>query len=351
MALENLTIRRVCLHEVYPRTDERTIQQPTYAPGLLQMNARARAAFTSRVLAAFRSEAQCMGMTIARHGPGSVAATGLALLNVSDAAFVIDSRAFANGLAAAQTSRQIPGGLVVVFDGTVGHPAEPFFAIMKAELHEGFLKEQNLQATFVDSLFLSPKTKLYKIGMFVHQAGAPMAMPAGFSASVYDSQLTASQREGAALYFHGTFLGLEIPEDSAHQVRKFFDATRGFIASAPLTEEARVDLYNSLYTYLKVDQSPSVQYGAFADAYIPPDLADSYRDHMVRENVPDSAIPKDLAEVAGRLRVRRLRFPERITLSGPPDAMSELVEVEAIQGEEGEGWTRITVRGRLQSQE
>lgn len=66
MALENLTIRRVCLHEVYKRTDERAVVPPTYATGLLELDPRARTAFASRVIAAFRSEAQCMWMTIAR---------------------------------------------------------------------------------------------------------------------------------------------------------------------------------------------------------------------------------------------------------------------------------------------
>jgi 37-kD nucleoid-associated bacterial protein len=351
MTLENLTIGRICLHEVYRRSDERTIVPPAYGTGLLHLEGKARDAFNGRVLAAFRSDAKCMEMAIARHGPGSAANVGVALLSSNDAQFIQDSRALADLLAGAQISRAIPGGVVAVFDGTVGHPARRFFGLMKAELHEGFLKQQNLQATFVDSLFLSPKTKLYKIGLFVENQSHKPRLPDDYSATVYDSQLTSAQRESAALYFHDTFLGLEITADAAYQVRQFFENTKEFISTAPVDDEQKVDLYNSLYTYLKVDQSPTVQVGEFADSYMTPELGEAYRLRMRKNGVPTLAIPKDLKEVAGRLRLRRLRFPRRIMLSGPPEAMSELVRIEAIDGDSGTKWTRITVRAQIEDQE
>jgi hypothetical protein len=86
------------------------------------------------------------------------------------------------------------------------------------------VKTRDLQATFVNDLFLSPKTKLYKIGLFISEGSNPRpTLPQGWSAIVYDSAMTAAQRENAALYFHGRFLGLELPENSAQLVRKFFE--------------------------------------------------------------------------------------------------------------------------------
>lgn len=241
---------------------------------------------------------------------------------------------------------------MVAFDGTVGHPSKPFFGVMKAELHEGFLKTNNLQAQFVSDLFLSPKTKLYKIGLF-EQKSVGQQLPDGWHATVYDSAMTASQRDNAALYFHGRFLGLELPENNAQRVRQFFEKTKEFIRSAPVSEQERVDLYNSLYTYLKVDKSPTIQTTKFAENYFSEDLADSYLEQMKADKFPDGAIEKDLSEVSGSLRLRRLRFPNRITLSGPPEALDELVKVESISsdGVAGDQWTRITVRGPLESQE
>lgn len=250
-----------------------------------------------------------------------------------------------------QQSRSIPGGLVVVFDGTVGNPALPFFGVMKAEMHEGFVRGQNLSAEFVESLFLSPGNKLYKIGLFRAKAAPGAPLPGGWTATLYDRQMSALNRDGAAGYFHGNFLGLAIPEDSAFQVRTFWEKTREFIKQSDMDEEAKIDLYNGLHTYLKVDQAQQIQVSEFAERFMADDLGDAYVAHMRRARVPEAAIAKDLSEIKGRLRLRRFRFPEKIVLSGPPEAITDLVTVEKIDGEDGKSWTQITVRGELQSQE
>lgn len=351
MPLENLTIRRASLHEVHRRADDRTIVAPTYATQLFELDATGLEVFQRRVLQAFQSDAKCMRMTISAHAPGTVAATGATLVGATDADFVTHSATFADLLAAAQTSRAYPGGLVVTFDGTVGHPARRFFGIMKAEMHEAFLKGEDLQARFVDSVFLSPKTKLYKIGLFTAVDEPPRALPAGWACTVYDSQLTAAARDGAALYFHETFLGLGFPENSAQQTKSFYQKTREFIAAAPISEEQKVELYNGLYAYLKLDRAPIVQVATFAERFMTEEIGDEYRRHMRRQNFPEEAVQKDISEIAGRMRTRKLRFGSQITLSGPAQAINDEVNIAPIEGPEGEQWTQITVRSRLESQE
>jgi hypothetical protein len=352
MALENLSVRRICLHEVYQRTDEGNVVAPTYSAGLLNLTPEALEAFRSRILAAFKSSGRCMEMSIRDFGAGSVAARGSHIVNVHDADFVSHSRAFADALATAQASRGIPGGLVVVFDGTLGYPNRPYFAVMKAELHDGFLKTGDLQAQFVSSLFLSPGTKLYKIGIFISGGiGPDPELPMGWQPIVYDSLMSATRREAAATYFHSTFLGLDVPEDSAQRVRQFFQKTREFIKAADIDQESRIDLHNSLYTYLKVDQRPTIQVQEFAHTYMPDALNDDYQAFMARERFPQGAIQKDLSEIAASLRLRRFRFPNRITLSGPPEVFNELVRFDSIKGAEGQTWTRVIIRAPLESQE
>lgn len=352
MLLENLTISRICLHEVHRLGDDGNAVSPTYGTGLLDLVGPAMDAFRARVVAAFKSNAQCMEMAVRHHSQGSVLATGSSLSDQADADFVITSRQFADSLVNAQTSRAIPGGLVVVFDGTVGQPATPFFSIMKAELHEGFIKTDNLQARFVRDLFLSPKTKLYKIGMFISDGGQPrQPLPAGWTPIVYDSTMTASQRDAAATYFYSGFLGLDIPVNAAQQVKQFFNSTRDFIARSTLDQESKVDLFNGLYTYLKVDQGNTIQVSQFASRFLTPEMADEYESHMRQQRFPTTAVAKDLSEVRGSLKLRRFKFPRSITLSGPPDAVRELVALSPVVSDDGAQWTRITIRGRIESQE
>jgi len=352
MALENVTINRICLHEVHRRSDEGGVVRPTYGAGLLALSPQALGAFRSRVIAAFKSTAQCMEMAIREFGHGSVISNGAHLVSTLNPEFIQHSRLFADALANAQGSRQIPGGLMVVFDGTLGHPATPFFGLMKAELHEGFIKTDDLQAQFVSDLFLSPKTKLYKIGLFVSNGANPHPeLPDGWSATVYDSAMTASQRDNAATYFHSTFLGLDFPENAAQQVKKFFEQTKAFIKATNLPEEQKVDLYNGLYTYLKLDRGNTIQTTRFAETYMNDDLADDYIAHMRRQRFPDGAVAKDISEISGNLRLRRFKFPRAITLTGPPDAVRDLVSVSAFEGEDGAAWTQITIRGQIEAQE
>ena len=352
MPLDNVTIGRICLHEVHRRPDEGPQRKPSYGKGLLRLDERALDAFRSRVVAAFKTNAQCMEMTIREFGAGSVIEHGAELVTKSDPQFVAHSEVFADALANAQGSRQIPGGLMVVFDGTLGFPATPFFGLMKAELHEGFIKTNDLQARFVNDLFLSPKTKLYKIGLFVSDGAAPRPdLPDGWRTIVYDSAMTASQRDAAATYFYSTFLGLDIPQDAAQQVRKFFEETKAFIKASSLPEEQKVDLFNGLYSYLKLDKRNTIQTSRFAATYMEGPLADEYLNHMRQQKFPAAAIAKDLSEVGGVLRWRKLKFPRAITLSGPPDAVRDLVTVDTIAGEDGARWTQVTIRGELQGQE
>ncbi|MDX0904848.1 hypothetical protein GOL75_26705 [Sinorhizobium medicae] len=352
MPLENVTINRICLHEVHRRSDAGGVVRPTYGTGLLALSQEALGAFRSRVVAAFKSTAQCMEMAIREYGDGSVITNGVHLVSAADPDFVQHSRVFADALANAQGSRQIPGGLMVVFDGTLGHPATSFFGLMKAELHEGFIKTNDLQARFVSDLFLSPKTKLYKIGLFVSNGLNPRPnLPDGWAAVVYDSAMTASQRDNAATYFRSTFLGLDVPANAAQQVKKFFEQTRAFIRATDLPEEQKVDLYNGLYTYLKLDRGNTIQTSRFAETYMDDVLAEDYIRHMRQQRFPDGAVAKDITEISGNLRLRKFKFPRAITLTGPPDAVRDLVTVEAINGEDGAAWTQITIRGRIEAQE
>lgn len=269
-----------------------------------------------------------------------------------DDRFVTISRSLADALATAQSSRNIPGGLLVVFDGTVGEPSRKFFAIMKAELHAGFIKTPDLRAEFVSDLFLSPKTKLYKIGIFISDGQRPRPdLPDGWHPVVYDSQMTASQRDSAATYFHSTFLGLSLPENAAQRVKQFYQKTKDFIRNSDLAGDEKVDLINGLYSYLKVDRARTIQVSRFAEQFMNDDLADDYRRHMRRERFPQTAIEKDLSEISGSLRSRRLRFPRSITLSGPSEAINELVTVTSGRDEDGAQTTQITIRGEIESQD
>ncbi|MFZ5735330.1 MAG: nucleoid-associated protein [Pseudomonadota bacterium] len=354
MLFENLVVARVVLHEVYKRRHDGALVPPQYGTQLIALPPEALDMFKERVVDAMGAVSQSMEMEIAEAGAESAVAIACSLLGIPDGAFVSDSVKFADKLASAQQAKNLPGGKLVVFSGTIGTTPRPFVAVIKAEKQSGF-REHGTALEFFKDLFLTPASKLYKIGFFVQMA-AGQPLPQGWTAHVYDSQMTTQNREGAAKYFFGTYLGCRIPQNSARLTRVFFDHTRTFIRALPVDPEVKDDLLTSLYTYLKVDQTPTIQVNTFSTAYLPTEARDDYTNYMRGKSFPLNAVQKDISEVGSQLRKRRVRFSGSIELSAPPESFKHLITMETVAADcaapgQPTQWTIITIKDRIQTQE
>lgn len=349
MAIENLQINRIALHEVHLRPDDKSRLSPTYSDTLIDLSGQANDTFRSRVTRAFASNSRAAQMSIRDYKSGSLFSKAHDICGSQKDVFIAGSKYIADSLADAQTSRSIPAGLCVVFDGFAGHPSRRFIGIMKAETHEGFQKAPNLAVTYIEDLFLTPQAKLYKIGLFIAEKGDGTAFPDDWNAYLYDERMSSARREAAATYFHDSFLGLEIPEDSAQLTRRFFESARSFVNSTELDPQSKVDLHNAIYNTLKTDQRPDVQPTEFRDNYVPVDLHDLFDDAMKRGNVPDGAFHRDTAEIKSKLRIRKLTFSNGVQLQGPVEALEHDVKV-ARRKINDERWTEVLIRGALESE-
>ena len=207
-------------------------------------------------------------------------------------------------------------------------------------------------------MLLTPQTKLYKIGIFVESdPAAREPLPNGWRAFIYDDQISVSNKLSAAQYFYGGFLGCSFPETSAKLTREFHDHTKDFIRRLGLSEETKVDLYNALITYLKVDQSPTVQTSTFAQNFLQDaETRDAYAQFMNTKNFPTTAIHKDLADVASVLRYRKVSFSNEIKLIAPAEKFESMIQMQSFEGEADENgqiptWTRIVIKDRIRGQE
>lgn len=358
MLFENLSVDRIIIHEVHRRLDDKKAIPPIYGQQLLSLDAEAMGFFRDRVIAAMGSKSQSMEMDIVSPpGPGSSVEIACDLVAVkNDADFVLHSRRFADKLTAVQTRRDLPGGIVVVFTGQAGNPARKIAGVIKAETHSGFRHTANMQVQYLRDLFLGPQTKLYKVGVFTYSgpASAP-ALPGGWDATIYDNQMTSTNRDGAAQYFYESFLGCTLPQNSAQLTKKFFEGTREFINKIDIPDDQKADLFTGLYTYLKVDQSPTLELAVFSNQYLSRDLKDDYTTFMESRDFPTSAVPKDTSDIQSYLRRRRIKFSRDIQLIAPPDAFKDLVSVQTIEGKAEIGgdkpaWTQITIRDHIRDQ-
>jgi hypothetical protein len=284
-----------------------------------------------------------------------------ALVDADDVLFLAESREVPNALAEAQTSRQYPGGVVVVFSGTVGATAKRMLGIIKAEVHSGFLRETvqgRLRLKFLDKLLLTPQTKLYKIGMFIENDQAAELPEEKWHAFIYDDGMSARDRYGAAQYFYESFLGLTFPQSSARQTKAFHDLTKSFVRDLDVPEETKLQLNNALVTYLKADQSPTVSVPTFSQNYFDtPEVREAYEQFMLASGFPNAAIHKDLADVERSLRLRKLLFTRDVKITAPADAFEDLIQIRTVDATEPvrEGaaarWTIVTIKDRIRAQE
>jgi len=358
MLLENLIVGRVMLHEIFRRGDDRAPMTPRYGDRIVHLAADALDTFRQRVVDALGSPSQSLEMEIIRTEADSALDTARSLVEAGDSHFVTLSRKFADKLTEVQLHRNLPGGILLVFDGTAFHPARRIVGIIKAETHSGFTPfgdRGSLTLQYLRELILTPTTKLYKIGLFVEEYPSRRRGQPPWNAFIYDNLLVAADGSGAAQYFYESFLGCSLKLDSAHITRRFYDLTNQFISSSGLTQDEKVDLQTSLYTYLKVEVSPVVEVRGFAQRYLgEPQLRDQYSQFMAAKQFPDGAVSKNLGNLSGKLRRRRVVFKSRIQLVGPADEFNELVTIKSIDGETQPSgvvpaWTSIIVRDQVEN--
>lgn len=358
MLFENLSISRVIIHQVFKRFEDRQIVTPRYGSALTELGVDDASALEDRFISALGSSSRCMEMQITANSVGSALELARRLADSDEALFISQSCEAADMLARAQTRLNIPGGIVVVISGNVGVPAKRLVGVIKAEPHSGFSFSENgsLTLAYLRNLVLTPEARLYKIGAFVEID--PQALDgSGWRAFVYDELMTAANRDGAAQYFYETFLGCNIPQNSARQTKNFFDLTRDFVGKLEIPEHEKLDINTGLYTYLKVDQSPTVDTATFASRYLRgAEMRDAYAAFMARNDFPSASVSKDLSDLKYQLRRRKVVFNSDLQLSGPAERFAELVTVEPIQGDAVEDgtrpeWTRITVRDRIRNEQ
>lgn len=366
MPFQNLAIHRIIIHEIFKRTDSPTPVEPRYATQVIQLESDARDALQQRITAALGHASHGIEMSIRKTGGESIWAKAKQIVEgINDESiFIAASQSITASLANAQVSRNIPGGIVVVIHGTTGHPGIPYTCIIKAEPHAGFKRTVGntgeLMLEFLKDLILTPQAKLYKIGVFLcmdAQAATTELPCGGWRAFIFDDLITAGNRQGAAQYFFDTFLGLAFPSNDAWQTKQFHSLTKDFIRSANISEETKSDLLGALTIYLKVDQGGTIQVDQFSAAYFDaPELRDAYSAYMLSKDFPLTAIHKDISEVKGALRDRKITFSNNIRLTGPVDQFQDRVRMRTIDGEPvADGvipkWTEIIVRDHIRDQE
>ena len=361
MEIIKLKINQIMIHQIFQRDPDGNKIDPSRSTEFIKFDSDAMDTFKLRFVNAIGSDSKAVPMTIVNQESTDLAPMVDRVSGANDADFIDESYNIANKLADAQTRKNLPGGIVVVFRGTYGATPKKFVGIMKAEIHSAYEKKvnvisQEITLKYVEEALLTPATKLYKTAAFLERSSEAEGddLNNKWNVLVSDSQISQTDGKAAAQYFYANFLGCGYPESSARTTKKYYEATAEFLNDLDVSEEKRNDLHNALVSYLKYENTEIINPTEFANRYFETDVRDSYSEFLEENELPTTSFTKDINHISGQLKTRKLSFKKNVKLSAPSEVFKDLIDIEIINEDEvGQevNWTKIIVKDEIVSQE
>lgn len=352
---EALSIDRLIAHTIYPRTKEGVLVPPQLSDEIIKLDIDSKDLIQVRVTEALGSASHGIEINVEKDDDQSFMQKAATAIRSDEAEFVALSKQMATDLADAQTNPKWPGGVLIILTGKVGNNQKPYLAAIKAETDKGFnIVEVNgsVSLALIKKMLLSQTQRLYKIGFAVelnYQAPVEnLFNKDNYRHFLFDHLLTSTETKSAAAYFYNAFLGMSIVRSSKFQTKKFYESTRSYINSLPITQPEKSDLLEALRSELRSNKG-TVSIVKFADDHLPKDSKDTYVKQMTESGLPDTAIVKDLGYIKSKLRrPRRVDFSNGIKIQVPADLeFSENIKI----GQQEDGFTQVKIKGVVEGQE
>ncbi|OSA97133.1 UNVERIFIED_ORG: hypothetical protein B2H98_08990 [Clostridium botulinum] len=353
MEFKNLQIKRIIIHEIHKRDLEKQVVNPTYSNALSELGEDGIEVLTERIINAIGNKSNSLEMEIKNSGDDSCIQLMDSLIKGDRNNFIEISKAVAYKLALSQLSRRIPGGVVVVFDGTIGLNDMPIGGVIKAEIHSGFTRTRTKNndeiLKYLSDLLLTPQQKLYKIAVFIKENDTENILEGKYTTFVYDNNMKKSETKEAATYFYDLFLGCGFKRNSKLITKNFYETTKEFINQLKIPDEEKLDLNMQLYSYVKSPINATLSIEEFANNSLKEELRDSYSDYMVNKDIPRTLIKKDNQYLERRLKQRKIKFSNEISIIGPSENFNDSIKV--IPTEDEDDTTTIKINGKIKYQE
>lgn len=353
-SFEGLCIEKVIAHRVFPRSASKTIIPPKISKQVISLPNEATDALQLRITEALAARSHGIEMSIHQGVADSFLNHAASTFGNAEEDFIRVSQRLAHKLSEAQFDSGAPGGILIVVSGLIGDEQRPYFAVIKAETQTGFSaqeNEQQLNMHYLSELLLTPSQRFYKVGFLVsiedcikdENGNYPAT---SFKAFLFDHLMTSTDTSKAAAYFYNRFLGMDISLSSKKITQDFYEVTRDFINSSPLTQENKLELHEALRSELRSNKT-TLNINSFADEHFPEEIKCDYKKLVALKKLPENSFIKDNDYILSKLKRRsRLIFSNDIWMSVPPENFNELVEILPC---EDDNTTIIKINGKLTS--
>jgi len=348
----NLRIQKIVIHEIYKRDENGDIVQPKFNDHLTTLDAAGLQTLQNRIVNALGDSSHSVEMDVFDSSSDSTFQLGATLLDTNDGEYIDVSKKIAAKLAEKQTSRSIPGGVVIIFSGLTGINSNRYWGIIKAEIQEGFVKEtsnETLLLKYITDLLLTPQQRLYKLGIFIEVgnsgSGSYERVIDDFVNYIYDHNMTKNESQHAAFYFYRDFLGCQYSPTDKKLTSDFYYETKNYLKAADLDDEIENELNTALFTYIKVAQEQVIHTESFADEYLPELQRQPYIEYMESKGFPSHAIGKDITYIKNKLRQRKVTFSNSVKIIAPADKFNELLTIEPNRSADE---TVVIIKGHIE---
>lgn len=351
---DGVMIERVIVHRIHPKSPSKELTEPTTSNKVVELPQAALDTLQKRVQHALGNKSHGIEMSIAITDANSFFQVSSGMVHATDEGFVEASQALALSLSKAQLNTNAPGGMLAVIRGRVGEQALPFIAAIKAEPQDGFRANEvngQVDVEYISEILLTETQRLYKIGFLVEVASRSASKDersAGdYRAFLFDHLMTATETRSAAAYFYSSFLGMSIQASSKKLTQDFFEFTKAFINTAPISQDDKLDLHEALRTELK-SQDATISAAVFATKHMPDQVRSEYSGFMNAKGFPENAISKDTGYIQAKLKRRRKYvFTNGVWLVTPPGDAKDMIEINSPN----DGETLVKIKGGLEQQQ
>jgi len=231
--------------------------------------------------------------------------------------FVIRSQSLAQYLFQQQTGAVSPG-LLCVIDVAASH--HDGLVLMKLEREAGAqlqLTNKSGKRTFsmevLDDLVLTEGTRLFKTAMFLRTGKGDH----DFRSSVGDSQLNAQTSDQFAKFWM-RFLGCMFVVEPKVATQRFYATAVDFVNTTVTDSVVKAVINDSLHSEL-LSNIKVFSPRQFIENYVPADYQNSFVEHFKERKISLAAFPKDLSDIAGRLRRRAYQTSKGAMISVPEE--------------------------------
>ena len=343
-------IQRIVMHEIIPSKGKKNPATVEYDDALIEIDGNVEKTLLERLNSALGKESKSFQLNIEKNSEDSFYGLASRIKECDDESFVKISCSIANLLASAQTKANMPGGFLLTIECNYSQNKK-LYIVIKAEPQKVITKNKQDGKSKLDVLnnvFLSPASKLYKIGILIENDLELKEPNDKFKCYLFDEQF---RNDGTpASYFYKDFLGFTISKNAKIQTKLFYDKTSEFIKRNFNDFQEKSQLLKQLNLLFTIETSLTITPKEFSKNYFKDPLKQDIYFSDVVSQLPGT-ITKDSTLIDTQLKTKKIIFSDNIRIIGPDNSFDQNVRILTKQEELDNlsfknGYSIVIIEGR-----